>query len=189
LVEAIFGYCLARLSSGSFDYLGLAADYKEKMPSCGLWFSIFSVWEKNFDGLSSGNSLGRHVSQGLPLSRDLFVLPTGNVSIAELELLSQRKSAGPLRNIYGSAVDVEIAPLVSARFPNPVRRTDDDAVGQRPETPNVSRISKMLREAIFLLEQADRPVEHMQPSLDGLFRNNASTSTTKSKRPTRPRKN
>jgi hypothetical protein len=169
MVEAVLGYLLARLSNGSFEYLGLAGEFREDFVCCGLWFALFATWQEGFDGLVIGNSLGRHVAKDTEVSRDLFLRQSANMSLREFLLLADRKTPARIGNITGSLLEIELLPNISSYFPNPFKQIEDN--GSRGLSPvDAPRAARLLREALSILESSPKsPVDPEPIKLDDLF--------------------
>lgn len=177
LVEAFLGYLLARLSNGGFDYIALASDYKDRFPCTALWFSLFAIWQKDFDGLSVANGLGRHVAAHAISDMDILAAPSADVGLQELIMLLDRKAPALLRSLFGAVIDVELTPGVSSRFPNPGRRTEDEGNNRPSTTLDVGRLSRALREALFVLDA--KPPSDEPTVTEDLFRESPRTTFPK----------
>lgn len=187
LLEAILGYMMARLSNGSFDYLSLAGEQQAELPCSALWFAFFAIWQKDFDGLTAGSSLGRHLTRYCQSVGDDFSLPRADIALQEYLFVSDRKVPAPLRSASSSTVFIELLPGVSSAFPNAVRRDDD--VPKAPTSLDVPRLSRILREALELLErQSKGGREPQRDKLDDLFTRSDRGTIEKPKKPFRRKK-
>ncbi len=181
LKDAILGWLVAKLGDGSMDYLRLALEFGEEYACAPLWFAFFSGFQKSFDGLTYRNSLGRHLVRRAAIKRSAFDKSSVFVNYDEMLLVNGTKNIGHIQNTFGSIFEVELLPSVSAPVPNPFRRAEESV--RRTETVDQSRVSRLLREALFLLDHAERQDRvPPEPRPNDLFESTASKPRVGGKR-------
>lgn len=175
VADAAVGFQAARLSNGSFDYIGILNDHREALPTALLWFALFSIWRPGFDGLIAGQCLGRRVAKHAITEVDVFDAPDADISLGEFEILLEAKQ-GRFRTDLASSIDIEIAPLVTAKFPRAVRQ---DSVERSPMGADHERLRRTLSDALKQVDSLLGPKANQTYS-DGLF---AKQSSEKRSRP------
>jgi len=149
LAEAWLGMLAARLGNGSFEYLGLLDNVRDRFPGASIWFALFSVWRPGFDGLIVGNCLGRRVAREISAPRNLFEAPTCDIALSEYEVLARGGWLASVRSAIASSIEVELRPLVAAKF-----RIASKARGDRTEGSSVD-ILKLRRALVDALQALD----------------------------------
>jgi len=184
LSEAWVGLLTARLSNGSFDYIGVLDSVRDTLPGSLLWFALFSCWRSGFDGLVNGRCLGRRVAREIFERTALFESPAYDISLAEYELLGASRSLDSIRTKVSAVVDIELLPLISSKFRSAVSAK---AEGSRERAPdfNVPRLRRALIDALQALDPLPEP-QKSEPVLQQrtLFARDPSPSkSSRSKKP------
>ncbi|TGP24226.1 MULTISPECIES: hypothetical protein [unclassified Mesorhizobium] len=151
LSEAWVGFLTARLSNGSFDYVGVLEGVRDALPGSLLWFALFSCWRPGFDGLVNGRCLGRRVAREVFERTSLFDAPTCDISLTEYDMLGASRSADSLRTKVSSVVDIELLPLISSKFRG-AASVRSDVVRDKASAFNVPRLRHALMEALQALD-------------------------------------
>jgi serine/threonine protein kinase len=106
--------------------------------------------------------VGRRLARDLLVKGDLFDAPTADVALSEYEVLVSSRGGASIRSETGSALEVELLPLVSSRFRNSSRGASDVAA-ERVRELNVPALRKALSDALRALDGPSRS----QPPGDG----------------------
>lgn len=185
LKDAALGLLIARLGDGSLQYLPLAMSMAEELTCTPLWFAFFSAFHKGFDGLTAQNSLGRHVLGKAAIQRDIFDRSKVSLGYDEARIIAQSRNAEMLLSSFGATIDIELLPCVATPMPNPARRVDEERKRELAFDPK--NVTRLLRDAIFLLERDSRTVD-MAENTRELFEFEDRTRGQTTKRAPRKRK-
>ncbi len=171
LKDAILGWLVAKLGDGSMEYLQLTLEFGEEYTCAPLWFAFFCGFQNNFDGMTYRNALGRHLVRRAAVRRSAFDKSNVFMSYDEMNLVSGAKNIDYIQNTFGSIFEVELLPSVSVPVPNPFRRSEEEG-SRRTESVDQVRVSRLLREALFLLDRPERQDRSpSKPRSDDLFQN------------------
>jgi hypothetical protein len=151
LAEAWLGMLAARLGNGSFEYLGLLDNVRDRFPGASMWFALFSIWRPGFDGLIVGSCLGRRVAREISAPRNLFEAPTCDIALSEYEVLARAGGLASVRSTVASSMEVELRPLVAAKF-----RIASKAREDRTESSSFDTV-KLRRALLDALQALDAP--------------------------------
>jgi hypothetical protein len=187
LKDAALGMLVAKLGDGSIQYMPLSMDLAEGSLCASLWFAFFSAFHKSSDGLTAANSLGRHVVRRAAIQRDIFDKSKTSLGFDEGRIIAGSKGSEMLLGSFGAVVEIELLPCIAAPMPNPTRRVEDD---QRKREPvrDPTTVTRLLREAITILEQGTRPTNRVHEDADLFHSEDAPAKEQETKRAPKRRK-
>lgn len=167
LQDSLVAYFAARLGNGSFEFFPLLAEFSEKFPSCPLWFSLFSIWQPGFDGLTSGNCLGRRVARDLDGLDSAFSPPNADISLAEFEVIVQSGRGAWVRSDSVSGMTVELVPNICCRLPSAAARSQPE--GETLSLPEMLRLRRLLDQAKRILDDPIHRGSSAGPPQEDMF--------------------
>lgn len=116
-VDIILAASLSILSSGSIDYLSLALSISKRNSLVVYWYVLFSGMHEKQQIFKTGRGVGSHIKKHLTHNDTLYSKVTSDISHSELKVIINNKiNIIPFITQYSTVVDVEIFPLVRAKF-------------------------------------------------------------------------
>jgi len=116
-IEVILAASLSVIASGTMDYLTIALSISKKRPLIAHWYMLFSGMYEKRQVFKMARSVGNHIRKHLTHNNTLFSKVTSDISYPELKVvLTNKINIVPFITEYSTVIDVEIYPLVKAKF-------------------------------------------------------------------------
>lgn len=111
------GYLACKVAPGSFSHVDLVWPYLDKYPTALLWYALFAGLSKKSDILSSSDCLPLRVIRDLLTPFGLLNIPTGDISVDELEVLFTDSSKDfSFKHGYAGHLQIEVAPNIITKL-------------------------------------------------------------------------
>jgi len=115
--QVIISAALSVISSGTMDYLSLALSISDSKFLVGHWYMLFIGMHRKQQIYATQRSVGHHIWKHLQGDSNLFSTVASDISYPELKVvLTNQLKIVPFITSYSTVIDVEIFPLVRAKF-------------------------------------------------------------------------